>query len=393
MARHRLARHRPADSDAAAGFGHQLVGVVLPDVVSPGLARRVHRARREALGHRHDAHTGRVPAGVLYPAPQRRRRAPPPHQRAGPAPGPVGQSRARSAALEGRRHTNTRLAGLVTPARCEKYPGVHMVHASTSPLPSTRRSVRAGHAPRPGRSSAGRPHGGPGPDLGPARRPQRVEVGAAELVAARADARPEPGHHRRWRPGRAWCRRPADHPAPRPRQPTCTAPWTPSGEPRATGAQSAVRHGQARTRPHGHHGVALGAAPSLGPAPRAAAPSGTGASTTTTPAPWTWRSRRTTRPSGTGAGAGPSPIDRWSPSPAPVHRAWTGGARQRRVARASGGTRGRRTRRHRGRGRPRRAWRRCPRARLSRPEHLAAILGTGARPTRALLPALEARPR
>ena len=52
-------------------LGQQLVGVVLPDVIEPGAARRVDCARPEPLGDRDDAHTGRIPPGVLDTSSQR----------------------------------------------------------------------------------------------------------------------------------------------------------------------------------------------------------------------------------------------------------------------------------------------------------------------------------
>src|ERR1700686_5089697 len=113
-------------------------------------------------------------------------------------------------------------------------------------------------------------------------------------------------------------------PAARPRHPTCTAPCTPSGEPSATEAQSAVRTVRANPSPD-----ATRASPSGGAFPEscthATAPSGTGVSTTTTPAACTWWRRRTVNPDGTRAGSGPSPIDRWAPSPPLVPSAGTRG--------------------------------------------------------------------
>src|ERR1700722_5993012 len=74
--------------------------------------------------------------------------------------------------------------------------------------------------------------------------------------------------------------------APSPRHPTCTAPWTPSGDPNATDAQSAVNTTSANPFP-----LAMTASPSGGASSgsdtQSTAPSGTGESAITTVAAWT----------------------------------------------------------------------------------------------------------
>ena len=167
-------------------------------------------------------------------------------------------------------------------------------------------------------------------------------------------------------------------PATRPRHPTWTAPWTPSGDPRATGAQSAVsttRHGSAPSapdrsgrRPPRHRPRVVHRRP--------CAP-GRGARR------W-WRPHHDDAgPRGSGAGgerSGRRERRRRGPGRRSAHRSHRGlvavprpdhggtGVDPSRCGLGAGtevsaGTRGRRTRRRPDPGRPRPGWRRCPRAR------------------------------
>ena len=108
-----VARRRRARD--AGRLGQELVGVVLPDVVRARPRRAaVDRARRRSPCHRHDAHAGRVPPGLVDAPAQRRRRAPPRRRRAAARreqPGAAAR-RTRSAPAP----DEQRLAGLVAAA-------------------------------------------------------------------------------------------------------------------------------------------------------------------------------------------------------------------------------------------------------------------------------------
>src|ERR1019366_5787522 len=101
-------------------------------------------------------------------------------------------------------------------------------------------------------------------------------------------------------------------PATRPRQPTWTAPWMPSGDPRATGPQSAVSTTTHAPVPTATTASASGTPPSPATT-QALVPGGAGASTTTTSDPWTWRIRCTDSPCGTAPGSDAVVTARWSP--------------------------------------------------------------------------------
>src|ERR1700722_3639222 len=113
-------------------------------------------------------------------------------------------------------------------------------------------------------------------------------------------------------------------PAKSPRHPACTAPKTAPSPASAMAPQSAVS-----TDTHHVVPTATSASPSSGgtsgcSAPKALVPGGGSAPTTRTSAPCTWRSRATVNVGGTGKGGGPPERNaRRSPSPRPVHQAWT----------------------------------------------------------------------
>ena len=299
----------------------------------PARQRRLDRAGVEALRHGHDAHA----RGVPRRRPRSAGAARPPAPTTTSGGGAGGQDPARRAAIiatVSRRARRTSAWRASSPrARCEKYPPRHAVQTSAStddghPGPARAATHRGGQVER------GLPPRRPAPHLGPDARGHRVEVVGRELVAAGADGGPEPGDHGGGARGRAWRRRPGPRrPATEPRHPTCTAAKTPSGDPSATGAQSAVRTAEHDARPTCHHGVGLG-----GPAGTDAhgtVPSGTGAVD--------HHDRRRRGPGVAVDGAGPAghrgggqavaPTSRWSPSSRPDHQALTGVARQARAER------------------------------------------------------------
>ncbi len=176
-------------------------------------------------------------------------------------------------------------------------------------------------------------------------------------------------------------------PATSPRHPTWTAPWTPSGEPSATGAQSAVRTATHDPGPAATTASASGPRPSA-PRPPAFAPPHLGTDHDHAGAVDLAQAVH-----GEAGGHGTGGRDGTEPALVPGGQAGPPGPHRRGPqpdcarggdAGISEGRRGRRTRRHRGSDRrPRWVWRRCPRARSSRPSTWlrSADLGSPLRPS------------
>ena len=276
-----------------AGLGHQLVGVVLPDVGQAGGQGRAHRLGAEPLvtaTMRTDAGVGDADldpvAATAEPRRRIRRRRP---AAAARSPGPTGPPVAD--------HTTRAWRPRSPRARWEKYPPAHAgagVDAGDLPAPAAgqgRRHRRRQVERRPSRV-------GPPPHLVAEAGGHPVEVRFGELVAAGMDAGPEGADHLGGSEGRA-SRSTARSttPATSPRHPAWTAPNTPSGLPRAIEAQSAVR--TARPIPPGRRRPGRPPPRPTGPAPLPCPPSGAGALVGRhhhPVSPWTWPPSGRSRP-------------------------------------------------------------------------------------------------